>query len=401
MKSVLFSLVVMLTACEPPPVFPGADKRANTVAGRIEGQVVVASVARGNVVLFLYDASRPPPPDGTGRPLTFTVVPQDVLFAHAAPGDVGPHGAPFAFSLVPPGRYLIKGFVDASQDFVPWYGVTADTNTGDVGGAYVDPLTRVPKVVEVGLDANQVPTPALGVTVSFSDAARVPVDRPVFQETSGATSAVLGAAPLRLTLDAFPIDAEGVHQPQPVFLARLVDADGDGVPDDGDGDGVPDFWPKVVVRKLAEGPSVLVDENDMDRNGVLDAEGVDYEHVNPMTGATIPKDGRPDLCVLAAGFDVTALAPLLVDAMGRPKPTPTPVQRLVLVVQPRAIDASDPARPQVIKGVPPGRYAVTVIQQTGQTWRVPNELTPGLGDAVGLPAIASQSFVIEVPAAAP
>ncbi|MEW5741572.1 MAG: hypothetical protein AB1938_21825 [Myxococcota bacterium] len=400
-RALLFSSLLVLTACEPPPVFPGADKRANTVTGRIEGEVVVASAARGNVVLFLYDAARPPPPEGTGRPITFTVVPQDVLFAHAAPGDLGPHVAPYAFSLVPPGRYLIKGFVDASQDFVPWYGVTADTNTGDVGGAYVDPVTRAAKVVEVGVDANQVPIPALGVTVSFSDAARVPVDRPVFQETTGATSATLRSTAIRLLVDAFPIDAEGVYQPAPIFLARLVDANGDGVPDDSNGDGVPDFWPRVVVRKLAEGQSVLLDENDLDKNGVLDSEGVDYEHVNPMSGATIPADGKPDLCVLAAGFDFTALLPQLVDSMGRPNPAPTPVTRLELVVQPRAIDASDPLRPQVIKGVPAGKYAVTIIQQTGQTWRLPNELTPGLGDAVGLPAIVSQSFVVEVPAVLP
>lgn len=400
MKRALLSVVVLLAACEAPLVFPGADKRANTVTGRIEGEVVVASAARGNVVLFLYDAARPPPPEGTGRPITFAVVPQEVLFGSAPAGDVGPHVAPYAFSLVPPGRYLIKGFVDASADFVPWYGVTADTNTGDVGGAHVDAATRAARVVEVRLDANQVPIPALGVTVSFSDAARVPVDRPVFQETSGATAAALGAAPLRLVVDAFPIDSGGVYQPTPVFLARLVDANGDGVPDDSNGDGVPDFWPRVVVRKLAEGQTLL-DENDLDKNGVLDATGVDYEHVDPMTGATLAKDGRPDLCVLAAGFDFSALVPQLVDAMGRPKPTPTPVPRLELVVQPRAIDAADPTQPQVIKGVPAGRYAVTIIQQTGQTWRVPNELSPGLGEAVGLPAVASQSFVVEVPATGP
>jgi hypothetical protein len=183
-----------------------------------------------------------------------------------------------------------------------------------------------------------------------------------------------------------------------VFLARLVDANGDGVPDDSNGDGVPDFWPRVVVRKLADGAaSPLIDENDLDKNGVLDTEGVDYEHVNPATGATIPRDGKPDLVVLAAGFDFTALVPQLVDGLGRPNPNPLPVTRLSLVIQPRALDVSDPAHPGVLKTVPSGRYAVTVIQQTGQTWRVPNELTPGLGDQVGLPSLAPQSFVIEVP----
>lgn len=392
------ALLLVLSACEAPPVAPSADARQNTLAARIEGNVVIASAARGNVVLFLYDAARPPPPEGTGRPLTFTVVPETVAFAHAAEGDVGPHVAPFAFSLVPSGKYLIKGFVDVGHDFVPWYGVTADTNTGDVGGAAVDPVTHAVQVVEVGTGPDGTPIPALGVSVSFSDAARVPVDRPVFQETTGATSATVLTAPIAVTLDAAPIDEKGVYEPLPVFLARLLDADGDGVPDDSNGDGVPDFWPRVVVRKLADdAPSPLLDENDLDKNGVLDADGVDYEHVNPTTGATIPKDGKPDLVVLAAGFDVTALAPQLVDAMGRPNPNPLPVTRLKLVIQPRALDVSDPAHPAVLKTVPSGRYAVTVIQQTGQTWRVPNELTPGLGDPLGLPSLAPQSFAIEVP----
>lgn len=397
-RALLMVALLLVAACEAPPVFPGADKRQNTHAGRVEGQVVVSSVARGKVVLFLYDAARPPPPVGTGRPLTFTVVPREALFGTAADGEAGPFTAPFAFSLVPPGRYLVRGFLDADDDFLPWYGVTADVTQGDVGGAALA-ATREPRVVEVGTDEAGRPLAALDVPVTFSDAARVPVDRPVFAVPTaqeGPPVLTLDGPQLAVDLVATPLEAGVVQQAQPGFLVRFVDDNGDGQPDDANGDGVPETWPRVVVRKLA-GAHPLVDENDLDRNGLLDAEGADYEHVDPGSGATVGADGKPDLVVLAAGFDVSEYAAQLVDAQGRVKATPTLVPRLRLVVRARALDGSVPGAPAVLKAVPAGDWSLTVIQQTGQTWRVPNELAPGLGDALGLPVIASQGLVVRTP----
>jgi len=366
----------LLAACEAPPVFPGADMRQNTTSGRIEGQVVVASQARGRVVLFLYDGTRPPPPQGFGRPLAFTVVPREALFASAVPGSSGPFVAPFAFSLVPPGRYLLRGFVDTNDDFIPWYSVTADVNQGDVGGAAVDAQTHAPVVVRVGETADGTPVPATGVSVSFADTSTVPVDRPVFGAGQG--PAPLGAG-LALTLAVKPIEQPFVHEMQPVFLVQLVDANGDGVPDDANGDNVPDMWPRVVVRKLADDvPSNLVDENDLDKNGVVD------------------NDGDP-VVVLAAGFDVMQIYSQLVDGMGNVKPTPTPMISLPLVVQPKAFDAVNPLAPRPLASVPAGRYAITVIQSTGQTWRVPNELSPAIADGVGFSPVPGQDFIITAP----
>ncbi len=392
----LVLLTLLLAACDAPPVFPTADHQQSTASGRIEGTVVVQSAARGRVVLFLYDAARPPPPVGTGRPVTFTVVSRDALFATATDGSTGPFSAPYAFPLVPAGKYLIRGFVDANDDFIPWYGVTSDVNRGDVGGAAIDPSTGALLVVEVALDADQQPVPALGVPVSVGDAARVPVDRPVW-ETSAATVS-LGANPVRFDLALKPIAEGAINEGAPVFLASLVDANGDGVPDDSNGDGVPDFWPRVFVRKVSSA-SVLLDENDLDKNGVLDTGSgfADYAHVDPMTGQVIPADGKPDLVVLAAGFDFSSLLPQLLDADGKVKKTPTPVTSLSLVLKPLALDASDPSAPQVLATLPSGTYAVTVVQSTGQTWRVPNELSPDVAPNVGLPSVTSQSFVVTVP----
>lgn len=399
-------LALVLLGCEPPPVFAGADRRQNANPARVEGKVVVSSTARGNVVVLLYDAARPPPPTGTGRPLTFALVPRARVFGEVRDFDTGPFTAPFAFSLVNPGQYQLRAFVDGNDDFIPWYGVTNEVNVGDVGGAALDSISRAPLTVEVGLGDDGAPRPALDIPVTIGDSARVTVDRPVFEVTMPGSPTPLttevtlaASAPLLLDLRVSPVNEGVVRQQAPVFLARFLDDNGDGMPDDTNGDGVPELWPRVVVRKLAnEGPGVnpLADENDLDRNGIVDETGVDYEHVNPANGAAVPADGVPDVVVLAAGFNVMELAPQLLDAMGRVKPTPTPLTRLPLVIRPTALDATDPRRPQPLKSVPAGRYAITVLQLTGQTWRVPNELQDGLATRFGLPVVSSQTFVVRV-----
>jgi hypothetical protein len=399
---VVFALATL--ACEAPAVFPGADRRQNARLSRIEGQVVVSSSARGNVVVTLFDAARPPPPLGTGRPLTFALVPREVLFRAANDQDVGPFTAPFAFSLVNAGQYQIRAFLDANNDWIPWYSVTNEVNTGDVGGAAVDSVTRSPRLIDVPVGADGFPTPALDVPVTVADAARVPSDRPAFEVsvpngTAPLNEVTLGAMPLSLELRVRPIGDGPIQQGQPVFLARFVDDNNDGAPDDANQDGVPEMWPRIVVRKLAAlTPQVnpLADENDLDRNGIVDETGADYEHINPMNGAILDPDGRPDLVVLVAGINSASLAPQLLDTMGRVKTTPTPLTRLPIVIRPQALDATDARRPVPLRGLPEGRYAITVVQLTGQTWRVPNELQDAIAPNVGLPIVSSQSFVLRV-----
>ena len=370
----LVLLALVCAACEAPPVFATADKRQNAQLSRIEGHVIVSSAARGNAVIFLFDAAAPPPPLGTGRPLAFTVVPQAQLFANAKPTDLGPFTAPFALSLVAPGHYLLRGFIDANADFVPWYGVTAEVNLGDLGGGFIDPATRATKIIEIPpAPDGGLPAPALDVPVTFSDLARVPVDRPVFEVTQGPT-VTLGAAATTLELVSTPLEGPFIAETKPLFLAHLVDANGDGMPDLGT-DGRPLFWPKVVVRKIT---SPTVDETQ-----------VDYEHL------TAPADGIADQVVLAAGFDFSALLPQLLDVDGHVNKAPTPVTRLSLVIAPQAFDAVSKVQ---LKTVPHGRYAITVIQETtGQTWRVPNELSPELAAGFGFTSVISQGLVLQVP----
>lgn len=397
-----FTLASLLSGgCDAPDVVPTADGRQHTRSARIEGSLVVQSRARGNAIVFIYDATNPPPPAGSGRPLAFTVVTAAELFG-ASLGDnsTGPFTAPFALSLVEPGRYILRGFIDADTcrnvpqpchvpDFNPWYGVTSEPNAGDVGGGAVDPVTSATRVLEITTDADGWPQPLTGVSVSFSDSATVPFDRPAFQ-TADSREFNTASTPLK-TLTLTPQVLTGaVDQRPPGFWVQLVDANKDGIPDDANNDGVPDFWPRVIVRKLADGVTGYVDENDLNRDGVVDEEGVDYARANG------GKDGKPDVTVLAAGLAPDPLLAALLDEQGKPRPQPVFVPQLVVAIRPVALDARDPAAPAPLAAVPPGRYSVTLLQSTGQTWRLPNELDPALAEAAGLPGVPSQAFVLEV-----
>ncbi|MBX5483203.1 MAG: hypothetical protein IRZ16_15385 [Myxococcaceae bacterium] len=394
-------VLAVTLACDPVPVVPSADERQNSEAARIEGDVVFSGTARGNVVLFLFDAARPPPPEGTGRPLSFAFIPGEKLFSAAMDdgSDAGPFTAHYAFSLVPEGKYLIRGFLDRDgclpqvgcrdPDFIPWYGVTGEPSAGDVGGGAVDPLTREPRVIEIARGEDGRLRAATDVQVSFLEDASttIPVDRPAFR-VNGERALDLSQPASFFELVPAVIVERSITAT--AFLAQWVDDDHDGVPDDADHDGVPEFWPKVFVRKLADGPVPLLDENDLDHDGVIDPTGVDYPHADGTS------DGLPDQVVLAAGLVPDAIALALTNMDGTPKMTPVPVPKLDLVVRPLALDARDPSAPVPLASVPPGRYAIVVVQLTGQTWRVPNELQPGFAGSAGLPAVESQAFFLEV-----
>jgi hypothetical protein len=392
---------LLVSACDAPPVVPTDDRQQQTQAARIEGSVVVTGPARGNAVVFLYDAERPPPPQGSGRPVAFTLIPQEELFgSDLANKTTGPFTAPFIFPLVRPGHYLLRGFIDVDTcrsspppchgpDFIPWYNVTAEPNVGDVVGAAVDLATRVPRVIDVGVTDDGVPVPVMGVTVSFSDTSTVTADRPAFV-VQGATPIDATSSPLGVKLIARSIREGAVNLSAPIFLVRFVDENKDNVPDDANRDGAPDLWPRIVVRKLADNGTGLQDENDLDNNGVLDAQGMDYAHEDS------PQDGQPDLVVLATGILADTLPPGLYDTEGRPIMSAVlPVTELTLGLRPIAIDVRNPANPARLKSLPPGRYGVTVVQSTGQVWRVPNELSP-TSDDVGLPRVDGQGFSFQV-----
>lgn len=400
----------LLTGCDQPPVVPTSDVRQNVTLGRISGSVVVQGTTRGNAVLSLFDAQHPPPPIGTGHALAFSFVPESDLFGDAPAGSGGPFTASFNFDLVAPGDYLILGFIDKDgclppvtgcrpPDFIPWYSVTREPNQGDVAGGAVDGVTHQPMVVHVGVDDAGVPVPAVGVPVSFSaQLSTLPIDRPAFQ-LSGGTLQYDPTTGVQ-TVDLLPaaIPAGIVDEHAQAFLVKYIDDNNDGQPEDINGDGLPDFWPKVYVRKVSDlDPTSLTDENDRDKNGLVDDAGVDYPHLGQDAG-----DGQPDVVILAAGFVPTNVYSLLNDSGGQPirdssgQLIAAPVSSLKLAIKPLALDVTNPAAPVPLAGIPKGIYSVTLVSFTGQTWRLPNELEPPVANAAGLTPVETQAGFIQV-----
>lgn len=438
-RSAVVLVVGAVLACDVPQVAPTSDAAQNVQYSRIEGNAVVAGTARGNLIIFRFDATRPPPPVGTGHPEAFTIITKEQLFGSAPANAAGPFTAPYAFSLVPPGAYLLRGFLDAENafcpgpggtlcrvsDFNPWYGVTGEPNRGDIGGAAVDAVTLQQQTIVIPKDADGKATAAAtGVTFSVqqSVSTMVPADRPVFMVTTTNQQFSIGQAnpcsplnpsgPRCKVLDVANTQIYGgnVDQRAPAFLVRFVDQNNDCIADPDPITGGAQFWPRVFVRKQADtnNPALLTDENDWDHDGVVDTTYPSFVQTPPSYPHAdgTPADTAPDAALLAAGIipDAAVLS-ALVDGSGQPKcqmvngvatwPV-APVNTLRLAVESVALDVANPSNPVLLRGVPVGRYAMTLMQFTGQTWRMPNELQPAVAASAGLPEVASQAWYLDV-----
>jgi hypothetical protein len=314
----IICVLALLIGCSDPGV-----REYEPHSGIIRGTVLYpAGAQRGNAIVLLFREDDPPPPQGSGRPLNFVVVPKSELFGDSPAGMRRDFSAGFTMPTVPPGRYQIRAFLDADEDFNPIYDLLAQPTAGDVGGGHVDTTTGTFLTIEVEADR------ALeGVIVSLGYT--IPVERPAFVITSTPSYAVPLARPGLMRLLAHPIERAQVRMDpdRTRFLVTFADDDADGVPDDKNGDHLPDLYPRVLMRRIAEGPSVIVP---------LILSPVPYRDAIETSGATL----------------TTALD---------------------LIVPPVAVQLDGTAT-QILPEIPTGEYEVIVISATGQTWQVPNDL---------------------------
>jgi hypothetical protein len=341
-----FSLIAILTtACGyTAPLDPNAELGDNTLSGTV---VLSHTDTLGPVMVLVYDAETPPPPSGTGRPLSLATVPAERFNTDLN----GLLSAPFAVPNLPDGEFLLTALMDVDQDFHPIIagGTLAGGTCGDLVGGYVtDVLDPVLATISVsgGTLHDQISVPLARELVVERSAFTLPdssiLDRALAgsnptqpQTFSLNATAIHSAAGLDLT---GPFD--GTDPCDTSFHVVLVDADLNGIPDPHHDPslaamGLLDVWPRIYLQYLGE-----TDEG----------EAYLGQAVVAPTLLTHP--------------DLILNAPLLLN-------------QLTAMWLPGALHLQSGGRESVITNpltLPAGEWAVSVVSLTGQTWTVPNGL---------------------------
>ncbi|MCB9670691.1 MAG: hypothetical protein H6736_18190 [Alphaproteobacteria bacterium] len=368
-------LALLLVACGyDAPLDPQAPLPGSVITGEV---LVTGVEVPGDVAVLVYAADDPPPPAGTGRPLTFTTVP---AAAFTGPG-AGVAAAPYALTDLPAGAYLLQALMDLDGDFNPFEATTAGATCGDVGGAHLGDLaTGEVAVVELGADLR-----LDDVTIVVGSV--VPIERPAFFVASETAISRAGSlnptTPQRFTLAAtavhtafgptFPLDLQGPCTPvegtplcDPTVLdlcdtavwVHVKDADGNGLPDlraDLPAEaGIPDIWPRVYLQLL----------------GAPEGESWSAEAIPLLAEIGAMQLGAPQPLPFGTPVPLAAASVTWLPVAKHVHPNGA-------LVDPRTGEAYDVVDLRVTAdpaSIPAGTWAVTVVSESGQTWSVPNRL---------------------------
>jgi hypothetical protein len=321
-----------------------------TDEGRVEGTAtILANEIGGDAYAVRFDCANPPPPEGTGAPLDLSVI-KEASFIDGV--------GSFDFDNVPFGSCsIITAFVDRDGDFSPFFGVAQGFTEGD---RILDTV-----IVQTGADGTYDP-------IALSGQGAIPLDMPAFtyvdsKDGTPGGSMEMGPVPGSTPVTYLHVTAQGVSslfgdQEDPIFtLVFEADGDGDGWPDDLNGDGAPDIrWPRVLAVRLdPEDPQQLDrSETTVVLPGIVlpfdtsDAFNFDTNLVLQSMGAGLPFDGEQVIPVTEL---TVAVPPLVVTDLATR--TTAPIEQL-------ALDGLEVT----------GSYQIVVMNSSGQTWTLPNEI---------------------------
>ncbi len=350
-------LISLLGCAWTTPEDPTAADVLNVIAGEV---VVTGAPDVAPTYVLLFDAADPPPPVGTGSPLTFSSVP-----AEAYTGDgVGVQAAPYSTSRVPDGTWLLTALLDSDGDFQPLLSSNAGATCGDWVGAHLADLATG----EIG--TVEVSGGVLRDDVTVVVGSEMTTERPAFtlqtarvsQTTTTTQFISLTSTGIYSSIVELTGPFDGTDPCDTMFLFYAPDANLDGQPDPHPNPalaaaGALDVWPRVYLQYLGE---------DVEPGESWAAEAVVYP------------------------------APLLSGAVALG--VPTPVTSLDAVWIPAAVhtlaDGTETTVPA--PGLPAGAWSVTVVSITGQTWTLPNEVAAfPSADAAFDPSTQGAALLIE------
>jgi hypothetical protein len=303
------ALLLVLGACG------ATETPALSTTGPVTGSVTVPAGLSGDAWLFLYRPNEGPPASAAA--------PAWVTAVSAGRLTTDPH---FVFAGVDPNPFRLWGLLDVDGNFDAQVDVLAQPTLGDR-------LSAVAPMINV--------QPGRGAQRDLTIAQLVPSNPPSFSLQGYPDGDVTLDAPqggvTTLVLQSDPV---GKFNPgQTAIELGLVDANGDGRPDDANGDGVPDLSVQVVLHWLP-------------RPGQL-AEGQ---------------------VVVPVVFDPTPFLGVLQGRLG----LSVKADHLQIVLSPTATlvttDAQGRQQTTTLTAPPTGDYELVILTTVGQFWRVPNQL---------------------------
>lgn len=351
------TLLTLLACAYEPPLDPGANEITPAVS--LSGDLVIAGSGDsvGPALVFRYSTSDLPLPYGFGTPVDLATVPES---AWERPVAGGIEVAPWSMAGVGVGVWWITALVDVDGDFNPFYDFTTSATCGDRLGAFVaDPYDPTPLSLSVGdaFDPDSIPVPSAvdGLEIVVGDP--LPTERPVFSLDPNTPSVSRTSADLQaIVLGTSSVDhplltiPAGVDDPcQPDFLVHLVDADGDGdldphpnpaFADQGRGD----VWPRIYGITYTDDEGVITDP-------AQDPSATPWLTELPHLHEVFTLTGKDP----GSRFTSTELTAVFTQAAVRVAP-----------------DGSQTA--MYGPDVPTGYWALMVVLETGQMWRIPNQL---------------------------